>query len=135
MPNPHPTRAQPDTVVPPLVYVVDDEPMLLDLASVILESAGYGVCVFRDPLAALDSFERAQPRPDLVITDYAMPPINGMELIERCRQIEPAQRILLISGTVGSDIFDGAIVRPDRFLAKPYQASDLIEVVKEILSS
>lgn len=118
-----------------LVYVVDDEPMLLELATVILEPLGYQVCTFRDPQVAVGSFERARPRPNLVITDYAMHSMNGMELIRACRQLQPTQKILLLSGTVGIEVFQEEIFKPDRFLAKPYHARQLIELVTDMLSS
>ena len=68
------------------IYVVDDEPMLLELASVILEPLGYAIQTFRDPEMAVRAFKSAQPRPALIITDYAMHTMNGMQLIEACRQ-------------------------------------------------
>ena len=119
---------------PPLVYVVDDEAMLLELATVILEPLGYEICTFRDPQAALEVFTQAHPRPDLVITDYAMHQMNGMELIQECRRLEPNQKILLVSGTVGAEIFEGAPSKPDQFLAKPYYARQLIDLVKGLLA-
>jgi two-component SAPR family response regulator len=59
--------------------------------------------------------------------------MNGMELITACRSIQPKQKILLISGTVDEKIYRKAPVKPDRFLAKPYQAKQLIETVKDLL--
>ena len=56
-----------------LIYVVDDEPMLLELAMVILEAEGYAVKVFRDPEVALQTFAAMRPRPDVLITDYRLP--------------------------------------------------------------
>ena len=117
-----------------LVYVVDDEPMLLELASAILEPQGYNVKTFRDPEIALQTFDAAKPRPDLLVTDYAMHTMNGMELIERFRKLEPHQRILLVSGTVGEDIYQNSTAKPDRFLAKPYQAQQLTDIVKSLLA-
>lgn len=112
-----------------LVYVVDDEPMLLELASVILEPAGYQVKCFRDPELAFQSFTAAKPRPAVLITDYAMHTMNGMELIAQFRRLEPKQKILLVSGTVGEDIFQDSPSKPDYFLAKPYQPKKLTELV------
>jgi CheY-like chemotaxis protein len=117
----------------PLIFVVDDEPMLLELAAVILEPQGYKVKVFRDPEIALQAFNSAKPRPDLLITDYAMHTMNGMELIEHFRRIEPRQKILLVSGTVGEDIFQNSPAKPDRFLAKPYQAHQLTNMVRSMV--
>ena len=116
------------------IYVVDDEPMLLELASVILEPLGYVIETFRNPETAVRAFKSAQPRPVLIITDYAMHSMNGMELIEACRQVEPEQKTLLLSGTVGPDVFHGAACQPDRFLTKPYQAKQLIDMVKSMLA-
>src|SRR5438105_2412689 len=59
-----------------LIYVVDDEPMLLELASVILEPLGYEVKTFRDGESAAEAFASAKPRPDLIITDFAMHAMN-----------------------------------------------------------
>src|ERR1700722_3101103 len=118
-----------------LIYVVDDEPMLLELAAVILEPQGYSLQTFRDPEMALQTFDEAQPRPDLLITDYAMHHMNGMQLIEKFRNLEPRLKILLVSGTVGEDIFQNSRVKPDKFLAKPYQSNDLTVAVKALLNS
>src|SRR5437763_7547156 len=83
-----------------LIFVVDDEPMLLELATVILEPLGYNVKTFRDPQTALDAFRSSKPYPSLLITDYSMHSMTGMDLIKACRKLEPQQRILLTSGTV-----------------------------------
>ena len=117
-----------------LIYVVDDEPMLLELATVILEPEGYNIQTFRDPEIALQNFQTAAAKPELLITDYAMHTMNGMQLIEKFRQLEPQQKILLVSGTVGEDIFQGAKFRPDNFLAKPYQPGDFIDAVQRLLA-
>jgi CheY-like chemotaxis protein len=118
-----------------LIYVVDDEPMLLELASVILEPLGYSVATFRSPETALRAFELAEPGPALVITDYAMHAMTGLTLASACRRIRPKQKVLMISGSVGPDILHDAPVRPDRFLAKPYHAKQLIEAVEATLAA
>ena len=118
-----------------LIYVVDDEPMLLELASVILEPCGYEVRAFRDPAAALQSYTAAQPQPELLITDYAMHSMDGLELMRACRKLRPEQKVLLVSGTVDERVFRNRPDKPDRFLAKPYQARQLVELVRELLNA
>ena len=118
-----------------LIYVVDDEPMLLELASVILEPLGYTIETFRAPETALRAFRAAEPPPALIITDYAMHTMTGLDLVEACREIRPRQKIILVSGTVGENILRGVPVQPDRFLAKPYQAKQLIDMVEAVLVS
>ena len=93
-----------------LIYLVDDEPMLLELASAILEPQGYSVETFRSPETALHAFELAEPGPALVVTDYAMHSMTGLELASACRRIRPKQKVLLVSGTVGPDILRDAPV-------------------------
>ena len=135
MSNAKPIRAEPESSGRPLIYIVDDEPMLLELASVILEPLGYTIETFRDPESALRAFRAANPPPRLIITDYAMHTMNGLELAEACRQVRPEQKVLLVSGTVGQDIYRNAPVKPDRFLAKPYQSKQLVEAVETILAA
>jgi CheY-like chemotaxis protein len=116
-----------------LIYVVDDEPMLLELATVILEPLGYQLKTFRDPAGALKAFTASNPRPALVITDYAMHAMTGLELIAACRRIEPRQKLLLLSGTVDEKTYSAAASKPDAFLGKPYQSKQLVEAVNKLL--
>ena len=117
-----------------LVYLVDDEPMLLELASVILAPLGYEIEAYSSAEEACHAFEIAESKPALIITDYAMHRMNGLELAETCRRIKPDQKVLLVSGTVGPEVYEGARVLPDRFVAKPYDAKDLIDAVKAVLA-
>ena len=117
-----------------LIFVVDDEPMLLELATVILEPQGFAIKSFRDPEQAMAAFTKASPKPDVVITDYAMHSMNGIQLVEQIHRLEPSQKILLVSGTVGEEIFHDSPAKPDMFLAKPYQAHQLTEAVKSLIN-
>lgn len=118
-----------------LIYVVDDEPMLLELAATVLQPSGYEVKTFIDPTAALKAFAAATVRPALLITDYAMHSMNGMELLRECKRIHPQQKTLLVSGTVDEAIYRNAPVKPDRFLAKPYHSKQLLELVAAVLAA
>lgn len=114
------------------IFVVDDEPMLLELAALILTPMGFEVRTFRDPETALKEFTRVLL--ELVITDYAMGRMSGMDLIRECRRINPAQKMILISGTVDEHVFADALVRPDRFLSKPYQFTDFSSCIRQLLA-
>jgi CheY-like chemotaxis protein len=117
----------------PLVFVVDDEPLLIELATALLEPAGYAVEAFQNPEEALQAFAAADPRPDLIVTDYAMHRMTGLDLIRGCRQIHPKQKIILVSGTVDEEVYQNSRIKPDRFLAKPYQSRQLISLVRSVL--
>jgi len=118
----------------PLIFVVDDEPMLIELAAALLEPAGFTVKTFLDPESALAAFKSSAPRPALVITDYAMHQMTGLDLIRECRQINPRQKIIMVSGTVDESVFDNSRIKPDRFLAKPYHSKQLIGLVRSVLA-
>jgi CheY-like chemotaxis protein len=112
------------------IFVVDDEPMLLELASAILQPEGFDVRTFRDPRLAMQEYEKNPP--DIIVTDYAMGPMNGMELVRSCRSTHPDQKIMLLSGTVDESIYFNEPVKPDCFLAKPYQVQKFIEMIKNL---
>jgi CheY-like chemotaxis protein len=127
-------KTQPAGDSKPLVFVVDDEPLLLELAVTLLQPLGLELKTFRDPASACRAFASANPRPDLVITDYAMHNMNGMELIEECKRVNPKQKIILVSGTVDESICRDSPVKPDRFLAKPYQARAFTTLVQSLIA-
>jgi len=116
-----------------LVFAVDDEPMLLELVAMVLEPLGCHVRTFRDPGTALRAFSLSNPRPSLIITDFAMHSMNGMDLIRECRRINPEQKIILVSGTVDESIYRDSPFKPDRFLSKPYPAKQLAELARVLL--
>lgn len=115
------------------MFVVDDEPMLLELAEAILKPLGYQVRTFRDPELALKEFPAAKP--DVIITDYAMGRMSGMDLIRECRRLNPRQKMILLSGTVDEHMFANAPVKPDQFLTKPYQIHELAERLQSLLDA
>lgn len=129
--HPHP----PAEDLRPVVFVVDDEPMLLELNAIIIEPLGFRVRTFRDPDTAVRAFSLANPRPVLIVTDYAMHTMNGMDLISACRRVHPQQRILLVSGTVDESIYRNAVEKPDDFLAKPYQSRQLADLVRSLVEA
>lgn len=134
MSQPETNHDTPGDAGKPLVFAVDDEPMLLELVVMVIEPLGCRVRTFRDPATAVRAFSLADPRPALIITDFAMHNMNGMDLIRQCRQINPQQKILLVSGTVDETIYRNSPVKPDEFLAKPYPAKQLAELVKSLLA-
>jgi CheY-like chemotaxis protein len=118
---------------PVTIFVVDDEQMLLDLAAAILEPLGYDVRTFSDPRLALKEFPAAKPL--VVVTDYAMGEMNGLDLVRECRRANPRQKMILVSGTVDENIYAGLPQKPDRFIVKPYPVHEFIEIVRSLVAS
>jgi CheY-like chemotaxis protein len=119
--------------MPATIFVVDDEPMLLDLALAILQPLGFNVRTFRDPKVALAEYPAA--RPAVVVTDYAMGAMNGLDLVRECKRINPRQKMILLSGTVDEHIYANAQTKPDRFLAKPYQIPEFVESIRVLAAA
>lgn len=116
-----------------LLYVVDDEKLIAEVVQEILEGAGYEVKVFSDPVSALNSFAESARKPDMILTDYVMKPLNGMELLQKCRTLHPALLTVLFSGNVTDKITDLYAQKPNAFVPKPFQPSALVRLVQQLL--
>ena len=97
-----------------IVLCIDDEISGLAIRKLLLEEAGYGVLAFADGETALRLFST---RPVyLVITDYAMPGLNGAEVAKTMRCVKPHVPIVMFSGYVeppkdAKDVADVYIVK------------------------
>ena len=89
---------KPTPVLNPNVLLVDDNRDGLLVRSSLLEELGYRVQIALNGEEGLKLFKNANF--DVVVTDYRMPEMNGVELIGRIRQLEPQARIILLSGFV-----------------------------------
>lgn len=115
---------------PDTIFIVDDEPAVVELAAMILQPLGYKVRTFNNPNKVLEEFPAAKPA--LVVTDYAMGELTGLDLVRECKRINPHQKVLLMSGTVDEGIFAGEDTQPDAFLPKPFQVKELVEMVQRL---
>ena len=118
-----------------LIYIVDDEPMIGELVQAILQREGFQSSFFQYPDHALIAFEKAAKKPDLLLTDYRMDPMSGLELIEQCKRLKPDLKTILYSGNVGSEPIQNHRSKPERFLKKPFLPQTLLEVVHATLAS
>lgn len=117
-----------------LIYLVDDEEMLLELAEVSLMAGGYELKKFHSPEAAFESFTREPRKPSLMMTDYCMGSMTGLELSVKCKSASPTLKILMVSGTAGPEVLRNAPGAVDRFLSKPYLPSELARTVRALLA-
>ena len=118
---------------PPLVFVVDDSETLGEMIKIFLTESGYQVEVFSHPLQALTALQTGEERPRLLISDYRMPGINGLELIHRCKLIHPTLKVIAASSNILDEEIEKYPFRPDRILPKPYTAASLLAVVRSLL--
>ncbi len=116
------------------VLIVDDEPDMLRILSYHLSSLGYDVIPAYGGEHALKKIREA--RPDLIMTDLAMPGISGVELIERVKgDVETSSiPILAVTAYVWDDLASAAgSVGCDGYIGKPFDAQTLIEGIEKVL--
>jgi len=118
-----------------LIYIVDDDKIVAEVVEAVLRMRRYQVRLFDDPQVALDTFLEANPKPDLLFTDYVMDRMNGLELIEKCRGTHPSLKTILYSGVVGQDIWNDSGTKPDIFISKPFDPKMVLETVRTVLAA
>lgn len=119
-----------------VIMIVDDEQAVRDVASRILERFGYRTVTLSGGHDAIQRFARDQAAIDAVITDMAMPGIDGPALTKALRQINPEVRIMGMSGhgeTFGPEIRNSWSV--GFFLTKPFTVEKLLLTLQELLQS
>jgi DNA-binding NtrC family response regulator len=118
-----------------LIFVVDDNALLVQYAGAVLQAEGYEVKPFTDPKAVLEAMKEANPKPVVLVTDYEMGDMNGLDLIISSHKIHPSLKTVLLSGTIDGAFIEGHPAKVNRFLGKPYQPAQLKTLVGELLLS
>ena len=113
------------------VLLVDDEPNILKTVKIGLESAGFGVTAFMNPLQAVEAL-RFQLF-DLAFFDLKMQPIDGLELLKETRKLSPETTVVIMTahGSVDSAVEAMKLGAHD-YLQKPFEFSELQHVVDRV---
>jgi CheY-like chemotaxis protein len=117
---------------PGRVLVVDDNRVIRQLIRVNLELEGFEVVTAADGAECLDVVHEV--RPDLITLDVVMPRIDGLRAAAGLRG-DPRTRavpIAIISACTRYEVENGLAVGVDAFLAKPFEPSELIRVVRQL---
>lgn len=118
------------------ILVVDDEAAIRTIATGILEKNGYAVVSAAEGSEALDLFALNRSVIAIVVTDMMMAGMDGPSLVKALRQIDPAARIIGISG--GSEQTDLNVIQSLKlsgFLMKPFTAEKLLTVLQMVLQA
>jgi response regulator RpfG family c-di-GMP phosphodiesterase len=125
-----------DNLLPVYVCVVDDEADLAYLFKDALSQIdGVMVFNFNDPSLALEHFQSNHKNYSVVITDYRMPGMTGIELLEKMKAINPAVTRLLISAFEVNDELFRDCKCVDKFLQKPISMVKLIDEVEMLVNA
>ncbi len=117
------------------IMVVDDEPDVVDLVRLVLESDGFQVVPAYSGKEALEKIGKEMP--DLVLLDIMMPQMDGWEVYSRIRANPKTKDVPVAMLTAKSQSIDKMIglhvVKVDDYITKPFGRSELLERVKRIL--
>jgi CheY-like chemotaxis protein len=116
------------------ILVVDDDPMVLEVVKAALQKAQFEVLVALDGKAGLDLFRRRSAEVGLIISDIAMPRMNGWDFAREVRAIDSAQRLIFMSGepeaTLISDMAQWGDT-PPVLIRKPCTLHELLFAVEQ----
>lgn len=111
------------------ILVADDEPNIREIISELLKEAGHNVFVAVD---GMDAWEKMQMEPfDLYVIDVFMPRLEGLDLIEKIRELQPMAVIIVITGFSSIDVAIKAIRKGAyHYITKPINAEELLKAVE-----
>jgi len=116
-----------------IILLVDDEIMLRDLLAEMLESNGYNVIKVGSGLEALKVLTE-EIKVDLAIIDYNMPDINGLETIQKIRELKFTMPVILSSGsTVLEENLNLKDVGKTAILSKPYEFDTMFSTIQKLI--
>jgi len=121
------SRASPDPTPDLKILVVDDSPIYRKLVEQSLAKEPHSILFAKNGREALEVFAAHQPA--LVITDWTMPDISGLELCQRIRrdfQQQYVYLILITSNTNKQQVIEGLAAGADDYLTKPFHSGELV---------
>ncbi len=116
------------------ILVVDDEEAILAITRAALENYGYEVLVANSGLEAVNYFEESRPPVSLLLTDWAMPLMDGAAAVKAIRKIQPNLKVIFMSGSEGGVEALIPKVEMDAFIGKPFTNENLLETIHDVLS-
>lgn len=122
------------TLAKKTILVIDDEDVIRNLMKDVLDMLGYNVLLSSEPKDALELYRMHKTEIDLILMDMMMPGMNGPELYKAMNQIDPNNKVIVLSGYSMADeveqmLNDGVI----GFVQKPVSIAKLKEILAEAL--
>ena len=110
------------------VLVVDDDPALAEMLTIVLRGEGFDTAVVRDGSKALDAFREVHP--DLVLLDLMLPGMSGLDVCKEIRAESGIPIIMLTAKTDTVDVVLGLESGADDYIVKPFKSKELIARVR-----
>lgn len=115
------------------ILVAEDEVVTVELYAAVLEERGHKVIVTYDGRQCLNTYKNSGKSFDVVILDYKMPVLDGMQVAKEIFEINPDQRIIFTSAYVVDTLADSVkdLKRVVELIQKPFLPQLLIEQVED----
>ncbi len=121
-------------ILAPYILVVEDEDSLATLLQYNLEKEGFGVAICADGEEALTTIDEKQP--DLLVLDWMLPSVSGIEVCRRLRQRGPTRNLPIVMLTARGEETDrirGLDTGADDYVVKPFSMSELTARIRAVL--
>jgi len=116
------------------ILLVEDEEILINIASKMLEQLGYTVIPAESPRAAISICGQRNLTIDLILTDVIMPEMNGKEMIDKIKLIRPGIKVIFMSGYAADIVAQRGILEEGmNYLQKPLDQGPLQEKLRKVL--
>lgn len=113
------------------ILVVDDDLALSDVLAFAIRRAGFAVANAHDGLTALDKF--ATESPDLIVLDWGLPRLDGLEVCTRIRNESDIPIIMLTVRDTDDDVISALEAGADEYIIKPFSPRQLIARIRALL--
>lgn len=116
------------------ILLIDDEQVIVDVAGEMLKILGYQVLVAQSGREAIDIYARRKDEIDLVIQDMMLPGMDGTDIFQALKKINPEVKVILSSGYVMDEQIAAIMEQGCRALMpKPFRLEDLSVKVRNVL--
>jgi len=113
------------------ILLVDDEPTVLKLTTMILERQNFQITSFDSPLKALEAIDPHDF--DLIISDLVMPKMNDLEFLKEMRNQDPDSKAIIISASADIAHLQEIDETDTRYLSKPFKFDELVDLINSVL--
>lgn len=117
------------------LLIADDEELVRRAGERMLSKLGYRVLTAENGASTIEIFQRHRAEIALVMLDLVMPDMDGLETLQRLREIDPDVRVVLCSGYAREDASESqALIRSAAgFVRKPFNMAELSRVVSRLV--
>lgn len=112
----------------PKILVVDDDPAINEMLTIVLEAEGFDTSSVQDGAEAVEAFHAYDP--DLVLLDLMLPGVNGIDICREIRRTSAVPIVMLTAKTDTVDVVLGLESGADDYITKPFKPKELIARIR-----